>query len=170
MFIVCNVCLSVQCSTNVLIVWILLKMCCLVLIYTYHAKYTCAFLKKRQTIQCTIDKNIKVAYHFLYVTSNICESLGNESVIALLHLQKKKFLDSVVQLQETFCYFDKQQELQKNHHNPFFNVALMHLNVLLIVTYFAVRDHFCQNFGDLICEKAPLAVKIPQKQFCIDMN
>ena len=66
------------------------------------------------------------------MTSNICESLGNESVIALLHLQNMYFLDSVVQLQETFCYFHKQQELQKNHRHPFFNVAHTHLNVLFI--------------------------------------
>ena len=76
--------------------------------------------------------HIKVTYHFPYVISHICESLGNESVIALLHLQNMYFLDSVVQLQETYCYFHKQQELQKNHRHPFFNVAHTRLNVLFI--------------------------------------
>ena len=94
----------------------------LVLFFLVHIPYKIylCILEKRQTTQCTIDKNIKVTYHFPYITSNICESLGNESVIALLHLQNMYFLDSVVQLQETFCYFHKQQS----------NVLFIYLNNL----------------------------------------
>ena len=54
---------------------------------------------EKKTIQCTISKSVRVAYHYLYVTSSVCESLGNESVIALLHLQNSYFPDSAVQLQ-----------------------------------------------------------------------
>ena len=84
--------------------------------------YLCILEKKTENSMYNWQ-SVKVTYHFLYVISSVCESLGNESVIVLLHLQNMYFLDSVVQLQlqETFCYFGKQQELQKNRHrNPFF--------------------------------------------------
>ena len=53
-------------------------------------------LKKQQTIHCVIDKIIKVANLFVYVTSSIYESLGYKSVIVMLHLQSMYFTDSVV--------------------------------------------------------------------------
>ena len=70
--------------------------------------YLCILEKKTENSMYNWQ-SVKVTYHFLYVISSICESLGNKSVIVLLYLQNMYFLDSVVhlQLQETFCYFDK---------------------------------------------------------------
>lgn len=77
--------------------------------YTCNTRLICAFFNwKTINIYCTIGKIIKVAYHFLYVTSSTCESLDYESVIVLLYMY---LLRSAVwlQLQEIICWFDKQQ-------------------------------------------------------------
>ena len=114
--------------------------CFVFLVHIPYKIYLC-ILKKRQTIQCTIDKNIKVTYHFLYVTSNICESLDNESVIALLHLQNMYFLDSVVQLHQTFCYFHKQQKVQKKLV-IIIHSSMLHTRILMFYSYILINLHY----------------------------